>query len=176
MYKSLFVFALVSLLIIPTAKSAELSMRPGLWEVATSSDLLWFVPQIPPDQMEGLKDLAKEYGIDMPKVENGSATSNTCITQEMATQKTPPGLYQSQMGCIAKNVTHIGNRYRLDFECTSEQLKGSGSAEGVFVSMEKFTGQTRFNGFVQGNPINEKADISGKWLSSSCGAVKPLQQ
>lgn len=176
MYKSLFVFALISLLVAPAAKSAETSMRPGLWEVTTSSDLLWFVPQIPPDQMEGLKDLAKEYGIDMPKIENGSATSNTCITQEMATHKTPPGLYHSEMGCVAKNVTHIGNKYRLDFECTGEQLKGNGSAEGTFVSMENFTGQTRFNGVVQGNPVNEKADISGKWLSSSCGDVKPLQQ
>ena len=176
MYKSLSVFALISLLLLPVAESAETQMRPGLWEVTTSSDLLWFVPQIPPDQMEGLKDLAKEYGLDMPKIQNGSAVSNTCITQEMATQKTPPGLYQSEMGCVAKSASHIGNKYRLDFECTSEQLKGKGSAEGIFVSMEKFAGQTTFNGFVQGNPVNEKADISGKWLNASCGNVKPLQQ
>jgi hypothetical protein len=176
MHQSLCAFSLLSLLFAPAAQSAEISMRPGLWEVTTSSDLLWFVPQIPSDQMEGLKDLAKEYGLDMPKIENGSATSNTCITPEMANQKTPPGLYQSQMGCAAKNVTHIGNRYRLDFECAGEQLKGNGSAEGVFASTEKFTGQTRFNGFLQGSPVNEKADISGRWLSSSCGDVKPLQQ
>jgi hypothetical protein len=176
MYKSLFAFALISFLVEPAAESAETIMRPGLWEVTTSSDLLWFVPQIPPDQMEGLKDLAKEYGIDMPKIENGSATSNACITQEMASQKTPPGLYQSEMECVAKNVTHIGNKYRLDFECTGEQLKGNGSAEGTFDSIDKFTGQTRFNGVVQGNPVNEKADISGKWLNASCGNVKPLKQ
>lgn len=176
MYKSLFVFAFIFLLVVPAAKSAETHMRPGLWEISTSSDLLWFVPQIPSDQMEGLKDLAKEYGVDMPQIQNGSATSNTCVTQEMANQKNPPGLYQSQMGCVAKNVTHVGNRYRLDFECTSEQLKGNGSAEGAFVSMEKFTGQTRFNGFVQGNPVNEKADVSGRWLNASCGNVQPLQQ
>jgi len=176
MHKPLFVFSLISLLLAPAAKSAETSMRPGLWEVTTSSDLLWFVPQIPPEHMEGLKDLAKEYGVDMPQIQNGSATTNTCITQEMATQKTPPGLYQSEMGCVAKSATYIGNKYRLDFECTSEQLKGKGSAEGTFVSMEKFAGRTMFNGFVQGNPVNEKADISGRWLNASCGNVKPLQQ
>jgi len=148
MYKFFFAFAfaLISLIFATVVKSAESNMLPGLWEVTTSSDLLWFVPQIPPDQMEGLKDLAKEYGIDMPKIENGSATSNTCITQEMASQKTPPGLYQSEMGCVAKNVTYIGNKYRLDFECTGEQVKGNGSAEGTFVSMKEFAGQTTFNG------------------------------
>lgn len=176
MYKSLFVFAFISLLLVPVAKSAETYMRPGLWEITSSSDLLWFVPKIPPDQMEGLKNLAREYGFDMPQIENGSATSNTCITQEMANQKTPPDLYQNQMGCTTKNVSRIGNRYRLDFNCSSEQLKGNGTAEGTFISMEKFTGQTSFNGSVQGNPVNEKADISGRWLASSCGNVKPLQQ
>lgn len=176
MSRAIFVFSLISLFAVPAAKAAETFMRPGLWEVTASSDLLWFVPQIPPDQMEGLKDLAKEYGLDMPQIQNGSAVSNTCITQEMATQKTPPGLYQSEMGCVAKSATRIGNQYRLDFECTSEQLKGKGSAEGTFDSTEKFTGQTTFNGFVQGNPVNEKADISGRWLNASCGNVKPLQQ
>ncbi len=176
MSRAIFVFSLVFLFLVPAAKSAETSMRPGLWEVTTSSDLLWLVPHIPPDQMEGLKDLAKEYGLDMPQIQNGSAQSNTCITQEMATQKIPPGLYQSDMGCVAKSATHIGNQYRLDFECTSDQLKGKGTAQGTFVSMEKFAGQTTFNGFVQGNPVNEKADISGRWLSANCGSVKPLQQ
>jgi len=176
MFRAIFVFSLISLLAISAAKAAETSMRPGLWEITASSDLLWLVPQIPADQMEGLKGLAKEYGIDMPQIQSGAAISNTCITQEMATQKTPPGLYQSDMGCVAKGVTHIGNQYRLDFECTSEQLKGKGTAQGTFVSMDKFAGQTTFNGFVQGNPVNEKADISGRWLSASCGNVKPLQQ
>jgi hypothetical protein len=176
MYKSLFALALTSLIFSPLAISAETNMRPGLWELSTSSDLLWFVPQIPSEQMQGLKDLAKEYGFEMPQIENGSAISNTCITQEMANQKNPPGLYQNQMGCVAKNVSHVGNKFSLEFDCTNEQLKGSGSAEGTFDSAEKFTGQTRFNGFVQGNPVNEKADVSGRWLNASCGNVQPLQQ
>lgn len=176
MYKTLFTFALISLFAIPAAESAETHMRPGLWEITTSSDLLWFVPQIPPDQMRGLQDLAKEYGVDMPRIENGSATSNTCITPEMANQNTPPDLYHKQMGCTTKNGSRIGSRYRLDFECLNDQVQGKGAAEGTFVSMEKFTGQTHFNGLFQGNPVNEKADISGRWLNASCGNVKPLQQ
>lgn len=176
MYKSSFVFALISLMLSTAAKSAEPNMRPGLWEVTTSSDLLWFVPQIPSDQMQGLKDLAKEYGVDMPQIENGSAISKTCITPEMANQKNPPGLYQNEMGCVAKNVSHVGNKFRLDFDCSNDQLKGKGSAEGTFDSTEKFTGRTTFNGDVQGNPVNEKADVSGRWLNVSCGSVPPLQQ
>lgn len=174
MYKSLFIFVSLSLLFLPTANSAETNMRPGLWEITTTSDLLWLVPQIPQDQMDNLKDIAKEYGFDMPQIQNGAATSSACITQEMANQKNPPDFYQNQMGCTAKNATISGNKYRLDFVCTNAQLKGNGTAEGTFVSMERIKGQTQFKGFAQGNPINEKADISGRWINASCGNVKPL--
>jgi hypothetical protein len=173
MYKSLFAVVSISLF-FPTANSAETNMRPGLWEITTTSDLLWLVPKIPQDQMDNLKDIAKEYGFDLPQIQNGAATSSACITQEMANQKNPPDFYQNQMGCTAKNSTISGNKYRLDFVCANAQLKGNGTAEGTFVSMESFKGQTQFKGLAQGNPINEKADISGQWINASCGSVKPL--
>jgi len=173
MRKTLLALVFASLLMVSTANSAENNMRPGLWEMTTTSDLLWLVPEIPPDQMQNLKDLANQYGIDMPQIKMGEATSKACITQEMADQKNPPDFYQNQLGCTAKNVTHIGNKYKLDFVCASSQLKGNGTAEGTFTSPESFSGQTKFDGVAQGNPVNERADISGRWISSSCGTVKP---
>jgi hypothetical protein len=157
-----------------TANSAENYMRPGLWEITTSSDLLWLVPQISPDQMQNLKNLAEQYGVDMPQIQMGEAISKACITQEMADQKELPNFYQNQLGCNTKSATHIGNKYRMDFICSSPQLKGAGTAEGTFTSSESFLGRTEFNGFAQGSPVNEHADISGRWINSSCGTVKPL--
>jgi hypothetical protein len=163
-----FIFSLM----VSAAYSAENNMRPGLWEMTTTSDLLWLVPEIPPDQMQNLKDLANQYGIDMPQIQMGEATSKVCIIREMADLKTPPDIYQDQLGCTAKNVTHTGNNYRLTFICASPQLKGNGIAEGTFTSSESFVGRTEFDGLVQGNPVNEHADTSGRWVSSSCGTVK----
>jgi hypothetical protein len=150
-------------------------MRPGLWEITTTSDLLLLVPHIPADQMQGIKDLAKDYGFEMPQIENGAAISNACITQEMADQKTPPIFSENQLGCTTKNSTRNGNNYKMDFTCASAELKGDGIAEGTIISPENFSGKTKFNGVAQGNPVNEQADINGKWVSASCGAVKPLQ-
>jgi hypothetical protein len=174
MRKTFLAFTFASLFMMSTANSSENSMRPGLWQITTSSDLLWLVPQISPDQMQNLKDLAEQYGVDMPQIQMGEATSKACITQEMADQKNLPNFYQNQLGCNTKNATHIGNRYRLDFICSSPQLKGTGTAEGTFTSPESFLGRTEFNGFAQGNHVNEQADISGRWINSSCGTVKPL--
>lgn len=159
---------------VSVANAADDNMRPGLWEITTSSDLLWFVPQISPEQMQNLKDLAEQYGVDMPQIQMGEATSKTCITQAMAEQKELPIFYQSELGCSTQNATRSGNRYRLEFICSGPQLQGSGTAEGTLTSPESFAGRTTFDGVAQGRPVNEHADISGRWLNSSCGTVKSL--
>jgi hypothetical protein len=54
-------------------------------------------------------------------------------------------------------------------------VKGNGKAEGTFTSPESFAGRTEFVGDVQGTPVNERADTSGRWVGANCGSVKPLQ-
>ena len=166
--------ALAFILLASSAFAGETNMRPGLWEIATSSDLLLLVPHIPADQMQSIKDLATEYGLEIPPIENGAALSKACITPEMASQKAPPIFGENNLGCITKNSTRIGNHYKMDFVCDGADLKGAGTAEGAITSAESFTGKTKFNGLAQGNAVNEQADISGKWIGAMCGDVKPL--
>ena len=174
MRKTLLSLILVAPFLVATAHAAETNLRPGLWQIETTSDLLLLVPHIPADQMQGIKDIATEYGLEMPQIENGAAISQTCITQQMADTKTLPNFYNTQLGCTSKNATRNGNHYKIDFVCASADLKGNGTAAGTVTSAESFTGQTNFSGTAQGNAVNEQADINGKWLNASCGVVKPL--
>jgi len=174
MQKLLIAASLAFPLLTSTAHSAEYNMRPGLWEITTTSDLLLLAPHIPKEQMQNVKDLAKEYGVDMPQIENGSAISKACITQEMADKRILPNFYQDRVGCASKNATRDGNNYRVDFACNSAELKGNGWAEGNLTSAESFSGQSRFTGTAQGTPVDEKADIAAKWVNAMCGTVKPL--
>ncbi len=162
------------ILLASTVHGDEINLRPGLWEIATTSDLLLLVPHIPADQMQSIKDLASEYGFEVPPIENGAAVSKACITQEMANQKSLPIFGQNSLGCVTKNVIRTGNNYKIDFVCDSPDLKGAGTAEGAISSTNSFTAKTKFNGTAQGNAVNEQADISGKWLSASCGEVNHL--
>ena len=174
MHKFLLIINLVLPMLANTANAAETSLRPGLWEIATTSDLLLLVPHIPAEQMQSIKDLANEYGFEVPPIENGAAISKACIIQEMANQKAPPIFGENQLGCTTKNSTRTGNNYKMDFVCNSADLKGNGTAEGSITSAESFTAKTNFNGTAQGNAVNEQADITGKWLGANCGEVKPL--
>lgn len=161
--------------LISTANAAEISMRPGLWEITTTSDLLSLVPHIPADQMQSIKDLANQYGVEMPQIENGTAISKACVTAEMANQKSPPIFGDNQLGCTTKNSTRTGNNYKMDFVCDSADLKGNGTAEVAITSTESFSGKTKFSGSARGNAMNGQADVSGKWVGASCGAVARIQ-
>ena len=174
MRRYLLVFTLTSFSLATSANPAETLMKPGLWEMTTTSYLLSLAAQIPPDQMENINQLAKEYGFEMPAIQNGAVKSNACITPEMASKKIMPSSFQEQAGCTVNKATQNGNSYRVEFVCKNPQLDGSGVAEGTFINTENFTGQTVFNGTVQGSPIKEQANMSGKWLGANCGDTKPL--
>jgi len=166
---------LASLSWASTANSAETAIRPGLWEVTTTSNLLSLASQLPPDQLNNLNDLAREFGLEIPEIQNGAAKSNACITPEMANQKTLPDAFQNQAGCTIKNATQNKNNYRVEFVCKNAQLSGNGVAEGTFKTAESFSGTTIFNGSVQGNAVSDQANINGKWVGASCGTIKTSQ-
>lgn len=172
MRKALLPLVFLASWLASAANAAENTIRAGLWEMTTTSDLLKLVPQIAPDQMQNLMNLARQNGFEMPEIENGAAMSRTCITQEMADQENPPGFYQNQSGCTANKPIHTGNKFKLDFVCSSERLSGNGTTEGIFTSPESFSGRTEFDGIALGNPVNEHADISGRWISASCASVQ----
>ncbi|MDB5794039.1 MAG: hypothetical protein JWR25_418 [Noviherbaspirillum sp.] len=150
-------------------------MRPGLWEVTTASDLLRLVPQIQPEQMRQLESLSKRYGLELPRLQDGAAVSQVCITPEMAASKTPPNFYNGELGCAATNVTRSGDTYRTDLVCNGAQVRGTGKAEGRFTSAERFEGRAEFTGAVQGTPVSDRSDITGRWIGQGCGTVKPMQ-
>jgi hypothetical protein len=162
-----------SILVGTNTYAAETPMRPGLWEVNTTSNLLNYASQMSPEQMQGLKDMAKEYGLEVPEIQNGTAKSYTCITPEMAKEKLLPDSFQNQMGCAVNKITHAGNQYYMEFTCDNPQVKGNGTADGTFTSAESFVGKTNFKGLAQGIQVNEQAEITGKWSSASCENARP---
>lgn len=160
---------------LSTVSWAQNIIRPGLWEVTTKSDLLALVPHIPSEQMRQLTKLARQYGLEIPQIRNGAATSNVCITPEMAKQEVPAYLYENQSGCTVKNASRTGNRYQMELICDNPQFKGNGYAQGVFMTPESLSGWTEFDSIVQGAPLSAKADTQGRWIGERCEVVKPLR-
>lgn len=169
-----YLFALLLVSQLQTAQAADVRMRPGLWEMSATSDLLSLLPNIPPEQLQGLSQMAKEYGLDMPRIEDGAARTKVCITEEMTRRKIPPAFEQTQYGCELTRSSQDGNRYQLEFSCANDRLKGKGSASWSIDDPEHVSGTSRYDGTVDGYQINEQSSNSGHWIAALCGAIKPI--
>lgn len=171
MYKSF----IMLLGMVSSAAWAGNTIRAGLWEVTTKSDLLALVPHIPTEHMQQITNLARQYGLEMPEIRNGAATSTICITQDMAEQEMPVDLFENQFGCDVKHASKVGNRYQVDLVCDNAQFKGKGEAVIVFANPESFTGQAEFESMIQGNPVHTRAQSRGRWIGPDCTLAQPLQ-
>ncbi len=172
--QKMLVSVVASLFMFSTAH-AQQSTRPGLWEVTTRSDLLALVPHIPSEHMQQLTLLAKRYGLKLPEVDNGAATSHLCITPEMAQQDIPTYFYENRSGCTIQNATRNGNQYSFDLSCANQYFQGNGSAQGTLTSNESFAGHIDFDSTVSGNSIPASAETSARWIAERCVAINPLQ-
>jgi hypothetical protein len=147
-------------------------MAPGLWEMSVQSDALKGMPIIPPEQLAKLRAL----GIQVPKIARGSATTQTCITPEMAKRADmAPAAGASKMGCSAHNVRFEGDRFSADLACNNPRAQGTGKVSGTFSGNKAFTADIQFDGTVQGVPVNQQGTASGRWVGADCGSVKPLR-
>ncbi|WP_292916512.1 DUF3617 domain-containing protein [Nitrosomonas sp.] len=153
---------------------AHQHIRPGLWEVTTRSDLLALVPHIPAEHMQQLSELARRYGLKLPKIENGAATSHICITETMANEEAPGYFFEQRSGCTVQNATRMGNRYRLELICNNQHFQGNGTAEGTFINPENFTGSTEFDSTVSGTPVHASAQTAARWIGERCTTTKSL--
>jgi hypothetical protein len=150
--------------------SAAEQMKPGLWEMTMKSDATANMPKMTPEQMEQMRRM----GITMPQTQDGAIVTKVCVTKQMAERNQPPGMEDS--GCQSKNYRRAGNTYTVDIVCTGPTMKGEGKARGTFSGNESFTSTYDFKGTMNGQPVTQHHDSSGKWLSANCGNVKPAAE
>jgi len=151
-----------------TAHAAE-QMKPGLWEMTMKSDETANMPKMSPEQMEQMRRM----GINMPQTQDGAIVTKMCITKQMAERDQPP-MSGNDSGCQSKNYRRSGNTYTVDIVCTGPTMKGEGKAKGTFAGTSSFTSTYDFKGTMNGQPVTQHHESSGRWLAADCGNVKPV--
>jgi hypothetical protein len=147
------------------------SMKPGLWEVTLQSSAMKNIPKISPEQVEQMRKM----GVDMAQLQSGAIVNKICITKDMAERETLPQMNHKDSGCEMKNQKRTSDGYTMDLICDGAQMKGKGMSKTVFASDQSFSTTSEFKGTMQGMPVNDRTDTSGKWLSTDCGSVRPIR-
>lgn len=156
-----------ALFCLPLAGQAAVAQKPGLWVV--SLDLGSAASGLDPMMIEQMKMM----GLEIPSVE--PSTYEVCVTPEQVKKETLADVSDETTGCRSRNLRRIGDRVNGELECNG-RLVGRGQVRITLTGAESFAGSSTFEGRSQeGIPLNTTGDLKGRWLSSSCGNVQPLE-
>jgi hypothetical protein len=141
--------------------------KPGLWENTATVNFTQGGPQIPPEQLEKMRQM----GIDLPF--GKPHVIKTCVTPEMAARNDPPRVTREQDGCKMSRIDPAANPITGELVCEGD-IKGKGSLKVFHDSPSSFKGSLEFTGVdKRGTPLAMQTSFSGRWLSDDCGDVRP---
>jgi hypothetical protein len=92
-----------------------------------------------------------------------------CITPEMAAKQDMP--MQTEGECTTTITSRSASALKMSFVCKNPPSTGEGTY--TFSGDTAYTMKMLVNTTHKGKPQSMTMDGQGKWLSASCGAVKP---
>lgn len=155
------------------------SQAPGLWEHTLNlsskggemAQALTMAQQqlaaLPPEQRRQIEQMMGSRGISVAAT---GTTIKACVTPEQAARPAEPQLPD---GCTQEVVQRRSNSLKVRYECTKPR-PARGEADIAFTSDKAYTGTSTVTTEVNGAPQKMNVTMSGKWLASDCGDVKPI--
>jgi hypothetical protein len=132
------------------AQTADLPIRPGLWDTHVS--------------VNGGAPVAGQYCF------SAGTTLGSYLT---ATNKGVPGTQ-----CSVTNRTQTAHGIAFDDECSGANLSSKGRIDFQSPDAEHFSGssRTKVSGEMQSRPVNMEIDrtFTAKFAGPDCGSVKPM--
>src|ERR1700681_3052123 len=147
-------------------------IKPGLWQVQMEREVNG---QKMPDMSERMKNMSpekraqfeammKEHGVG-----TGGAGSQVCYTHE--TLEHSPWA-DVQTDCKATFSTRTSSAWKWHTSCPKSGYESDG--EAIFTDPENYTVKSTSVSKFGDKVRNSSTTMTGKWLSSDCGNLKPL--
>ncbi len=156
-------------------------MKPGLWENSFTvksesgkiekamADLKSKMASMPAEQRKMMEEVMAKQGLGVSQQANNV---KVCISQEQAKNlEIPQGQNEN---CTHEIVKRTNNSVKMKFDCKGVR-ETSGEGEFTLTSPTAYNGKTIVHTTLNGKQDRMDMTQKGKWLSSDCGAIKPLQ-
>jgi len=166
-----------------TVQAQQPHIRPGLWEEtikfktddpranAAMEQMQQRLAAMPPEQRAQMEKMMAGHGIGMGP---GGNTMRVCVTKEQIAR----GFHPEDKGhCTRNKVSTSGNVTSFEFACQGEGSATSITGHGTFTE----TSDTAFAVATVADTVSQKgtrhieSNIAGKFVSSDCGDVKPME-
>jgi hypothetical protein len=122
---------------------------------------------MPPEQRVQAEAMMAKSGI---KFGANGTTVHACISKEQAARPPEPHMTGN---CTTSDLQRTSSSMKFKFTCTQPRPY-SGEGEWTFTSDKAYVGHMTSTGELGGKPQQMSIDMTGKWLSSDCGDIKPF--
>lgn len=161
------------------------STKPGLWEITQKmggnpeidkamAQMQQQMAGMSPAEKKMMQDMMAKQGVNMTVPTAGAGggmAMKVCITPEMAAKQDMP--VQTEGDCTSTITSRTANSLKMNFVCKNPPSSGEGTY--TFSGDTAYTMKMLMKTTHQGKPVSTTLDGQGKWLSASCGTVKPLK-
>ncbi|HEX8013121.1 MAG TPA: DUF3617 domain-containing protein [Casimicrobiaceae bacterium] len=163
------------------AAVAGVNVKPGLWEHTTTTRTEGgpAMPQmpdlsnLPPEQRARIEQMMAGRMSGQPQTQ----IARTCITPDQLKEWDSYAKGQRDSGgprCERKVLEQSPQHVKMGLSC--EGGKTTGNIEFTATSSERVTGKIAMVSRNDGAPRTFNAEISGRWLGSDCGDIKPYER
>jgi uncharacterized protein DUF3617 len=150
------------------ADVTPLNLKAGLWETTTVSERSG-MPSMPADKLAAMPPEARARVEAMSAGKPTTTTRQSCRTDK----DLRPFTDDSNKSCKQTIVTSTGTRQEVKMECNMQGNSGTGTVTIEAKDPEHVSGLVLMHMGANGHTMDMKVTITAKWLSSSCGDVKP---
>ena len=178
--KSIHALPAAAIVLLSTAPCANAQTQaPGLWEHTFTmksqngemeramEQMQQQMAAMPPEQRRKIEEMMASRGVTMGAK---GTTAKFCLTKEQAAKPAEP---QLNADCSRQQLTRSGNTLKYRFECSKPQpVQGEG--ELTYAGDKAYSGTSTVTTTAKGQPQQMRMEMSGKWLSADCGAIKPI--
>lgn len=167
-------------LVWTAAVAGAQTIKPGLWEMSTrmaggSGDMEKLMAEsqkhldaMPPAQRKKMAEMMAKQGISMGAPGSGMSVK-ICMTKEMIDRNE---VSHQEGNCKQTGTQKTGNTMKFSVACTNPPSTGEGQV--TFNSPEAYTTKMTIHTTRNGKPQTMNMESSGKFLSTDCGAIKPM--
>ena len=159
----------IALALASTAAYPEpLDVKPGLWEVTTTTTMSGMPPidysGMTPEQKARIEAAMKARQATGPRVH----VRKSCVTREKLARE--PFQEKETESCTHTMISSTRTEWQAKLRCTQPKSVGEFKMEAL--SRERIKGTIQMNASDDKHAMAVQVSIAGRWLASACGDVK----
>jgi len=178
------IFALAAFSLVALGMTDTINIKPGLWEVTTTTQTKGTPPMSAEEKAEMEKAMAKmtpERRAQMEAALKAAQSGNSrptvrksCITKEDLSKPFAFDAGKDDGSCTRTIIKSTSSEQEVRMDCTNKTRKSSGTVRVVAANPESWNGTMDATVSDTGGTMVLKSSFSGKWLGAACGDVKPM--